>query len=40
MVRGAMAKEGRWLAAEHPEIIEAGQWTRQTCAAWIVESTA
>jgi hypothetical protein len=29
-----MAKAGRWLAAEHPEIIEPGQWTRQTCAAW------
>ena len=35
MVRGAMAKAGRWLAAEHPEITEPGQWTRQTCAAWV-----
>ena len=33
--RGAMAKAGRWLAAEHPEIIDPGQWTRQTCAAWV-----
>jgi integrase len=30
-----MAKAGRWLAAEHPEITEPGQWTRSTCAAWI-----
>ena len=30
-----MAKVGRWLAAEHPEITEPGQWTRQTCAAWV-----
>jgi hypothetical protein len=35
MVRGAMAKAGRWLAAEYPEITEPGQWTRQTCAAWV-----
>lgn len=33
--RGAMAKAGRWLADEHPEIVEPGQWTRQTCAAWV-----
>jgi integrase len=33
--RGTMAKAGRWLAAEHPEIVEPGQWTRQTCAAWV-----
>ncbi|HEX8347450.1 MAG TPA: tyrosine-type recombinase/integrase [Actinoplanes sp.] len=33
--RGAMSKAGRWLAAEHPEITEPGQWTRQTCAAWV-----
>ena len=33
-VRTIMAKAGRWLAAEHPEITEPGQWTRQTCAAW------
>ena len=30
-----MAKAGRWLAAEHPQITEPGQWTRQTCAAWV-----
>ncbi len=33
--RGAMSKAGRWLAAEHPQIAEPGQWTRQTCAAWV-----
>ncbi|MEU5852740.1 tyrosine-type recombinase/integrase [Saccharopolyspora shandongensis] len=33
--RTIMAKAGRWLAAEHPEITEPGQWTRQTCAAWV-----
>ena len=30
-----MAKAGRWLAAEHPEITEPGQWTRSTCADWV-----
>jgi integrase len=34
-VRTIMAKAGRWLAAEHPEITEPGQWTRQTCATWV-----
>jgi hypothetical protein len=33
-VRTIAAKAGHWLAAEHPQIIEPGQWTRQTCAAW------
>ncbi len=33
--RTIMAKAGRWLAAEHPEITEPGQWTRATCAAWV-----
>ncbi len=33
--RSVMAKAGRWLAAEHPEIGEPAQWTRQTCAAWV-----
>jgi len=33
--RGAMAKAGRWLADQHPEITEPPQWTRQTCAAWV-----
>jgi integrase len=35
IVRTIMAKAGRWLAAEHPEITEPGQWTRQTCATWV-----
>lgn len=35
IVRTIMAKAGRWLAAEHPEITEPGQWTRATCAAWV-----
>src|SRR4030088_2346575 len=30
-----IAKAGRWLAAEHPEITEPDQWTRETCAAWV-----
>ncbi len=35
IIRTIMAKAGRWLAAEQPEITEPGQWTRQTCAAWV-----
>ena len=35
IIRTIMAKAGRWLAVEHPEITEPGQWTRQTCAAWV-----
>jgi hypothetical protein len=35
IVRTIMAKAGRWLALEHPEITEPGQWTRQTCVAWV-----
>ena len=35
IIRTIMAKAGRWLAAEHPEITEPDQWTRQTCAAWV-----
>ena len=35
IVRTLMAKAGRWLAAEHPEITEPGQWTRSTCADWV-----
>jgi integrase len=35
IIRTIMAKAGRWLAAEHPEITEPAQWTRQTCAAWV-----
>ena len=34
-IRTQMAKTGRWLAAEHPEITEPGQWTRATCAEWV-----
>jgi integrase len=33
--RSVLAKIGRWLAAEHPEVTEPAQWTRQTCAAWV-----
>ena len=35
IIRTLMAKAGRWLSVEHPEIIEPGQWTRSTCAAWV-----
>jgi len=35
LVRTQMAKAGRWLAAEHPQITEPGQWTRSTCADWV-----
>jgi len=35
LVRTQMAKAGRWLVAEHPEITEPGQWTRSTCADWV-----
>ncbi|HUO37499.1 MAG TPA: hypothetical protein VMU34_06555 [Mycobacterium sp.] len=34
-IRTIMAKAGRWLAAEHPQITEPAQWTRATCAAWV-----
>jgi integrase len=34
-IRTILAKAGRWLAAEHPEITEPGQWTRTTCAGWV-----
>ncbi|QCX82895.1 site-specific tyrosine recombinase XerC (plasmid) [Streptomyces sp. YIM 121038] len=33
--RSVLAKIGRWLAAEHPEITEPNQWTRQTCTSWV-----
>jgi hypothetical protein len=33
--RTILARAGRWLAANHPDITEPGQWTRQTCAAWV-----
>ncbi|HTQ20046.1 tyrosine-type recombinase/integrase [Mycobacterium sp.] len=35
VIRTVLAKAGRWLAAEHPELTEPGQWTRATCAAWV-----
>jgi len=35
IIRTIVAKAGRWLPAEHPEITEPAQWTRQTCAAWV-----
>jgi integrase len=35
IIRTLMAKAGRWLIAEHGEITEPAQWTRQTCAAWV-----
>ncbi|WP_329379697.1 hypothetical protein [Streptomyces sp. NBC_01716] len=28
-----LARMGRWLAVEHPQITEPAQWTRATCAA-------
>jgi integrase len=34
-IRTIMAKAGRWLAVEHPEITEPHQWTRATCAACV-----
>ena len=30
-----LAKIGRWLAADHPDITGPNDWTRQTCTAWI-----
>jgi integrase len=33
--RNQMLRMGRWLAAEHPEIEEPGQWTRELCATWV-----
>jgi integrase len=33
--RSVMAKAGRWLAAEHPDVTDPAQWNRQTCAAWV-----
>ncbi|MFJ9845892.1 tyrosine-type recombinase/integrase [Kitasatospora sp. NPDC101155] len=35
MFRSVMAKAGRWLAAECPDVVEPAQWTRETCAAWV-----
>jgi hypothetical protein len=33
--RSQMLRMGRWLAAEHPDIREPSQWTRELCAAWV-----
>lgn len=33
--RVVLAKIGRWLAADHPDVTEPAEWTRQTCTAWI-----
>ena len=33
--RVVLAKMGRWLAEQHPQITEPSQWNRQTCAAWV-----
>jgi hypothetical protein len=35
LIRGLTAKAGRWLATEYPHSVEPGQWSRQTCAAWV-----
>ncbi|MBV9452397.1 MAG: tyrosine-type recombinase/integrase [Streptosporangiaceae bacterium] len=33
--RSVLAKLGRWLVAEHPEVVDPEQWTRQLCANWV-----
>lgn len=33
--RSTLLKVGRWLAAEHPEVADPNDWTRQTCAVWV-----
>lgn len=33
--RSVLAKIGRWLAAEHPDVTAPEHWTRQTCASWV-----
>ncbi len=35
IIRTIMAKAGRWLVVEHPEITQPSEWSRQTCAAWV-----
>lgn len=35
--RHALARAGRWLLAEHPDIVTPGDWTRETCAAWVAQ---
>ena len=34
-IRTICLKAGRWLAENHPEVREPGDWTRETCAAWV-----
>ena len=33
-IRGRLAKVGRWLAENHPDITSPAQWTRDTCLAY------
>ncbi|WP_412566704.1 tyrosine-type recombinase/integrase [Streptomyces europaeiscabiei] len=33
--RSVLAKIGRWLAAEHPEVTGPELWTRQICVSWV-----
>lgn len=33
--RVVLAKIGRWLVADHPDITGPADWTRQTCTAWL-----
>jgi integrase len=33
--RSVLAKVGRWLAVEHPEVTDPAQWNRQLCASWV-----
>jgi integrase len=35
IARVVLAKAGRWLAAEHPDVTAPADWTRQTCASWV-----
>ena len=35
MIRTIMAKAGRWLVVEHPEITQPSEWSRQTCVVWV-----
>ena len=33
--RSILAKTGRWLTAEQPNVATPAHWTRETCAAWV-----
>ncbi|MEU7835651.1 tyrosine-type recombinase/integrase [Nonomuraea sp. NPDC049129] len=33
--RAVLSKIGRWLVAEHPDVTEPAQWTREICASWV-----